>query len=181
MDLEHLITDVLTGFQRQLKTCWIEQLNHRWSNRGWVRKNQVYKRKNAFDGLVLSVDMRNACLPPHHPPFRNLHLPLNPASVSTQTGNHNTHARQCYMLMLYWSFRYIFILITTLLMCSSDDLFLVEDDAVKSFSFHLNLVEVLPKTLFCIKRWHTMFMDDFRHLCIHFIAINSVLHHVGDI
>lgn len=35
-------------------------------------------------------------------------------------------------------------------MCSSDDLILEDEDAVKS-SFHLKLVEVLPKTLFCIK------------------------------
>lgn len=36
-------------------------------------------------------------------------------------------------------------------MCSSDDLILEDEDAVKSFSFHLKLVQVLPKTLFYIK------------------------------
>lgn len=143
MDLEHLITGVLTGVQRQLKTCRIERnnkLNHRWSER--IPKNQVDKRRTAFDGLVLSVDMRNACLPPHHPPFRNLHL-LNPASVSSQTGNHNTHARTHATVNVMLILPYIFILITTLLMCSSDDLFLEDEDAVKSFSFHLKLVDVL--------------------------------------
>lgn len=55
-------------------------------------------------------------------------------------------------------------------LCSSDDLSLAEEEDadVKSFSFSLKVVKVLPEILLCTKKINDMlFMDAFRHLCIY--------------
>lgn len=52
-------------------------------------------------------------------------------------------------------------------MCSSDDLFLEDEDADKSFSFHLKLVELLPKTSFCIKDNDTQCLWMLLDICVY--------------